>query len=404
MLGRTYRSLGLLLVLAALGCSSEVPGASSRGRTNQRSGPQPGSVDNPRSSTPGLAPSSSNPGSVPSLSGAAGSGPKAAPNLDPNTCASAQVTASRITPKVYLLIDGSGSMNADFGGGGTRWQVLRNALVGPDGVVARLESVVEFGAGVYSNNDPMMCPSMTDTPPALKNLAGITAAVPAVETGGGTPTGEALQRVVDALPDFSVQGPDTGANLPPIIILATDGEPNGCAEGVVCDWAMDWASCLGGLLNSLANAPVTYETTLAAVRTAAAKKIPVWVVSLADGLNAIPDLQRTANIGAGLAEDASPGATIYSPQNPNELTDTLALLIGDVVSCEVELAGTLSVDRACEGTVQINGTALNCNDEQGWKPVDETRIVLQGEACTKFKSDPSVVLDARFPCDVVTPL
>jgi hypothetical protein len=393
----TTRALGWFLILAA-GCSADAE-LSDRSRGNNPLQPGGEQGDTFRPGTVAV-PGSSNPSSQPS---AAGSGAKPAPNLDSNTCASAQVTASRITPTVYLVIDGSSSMSDEFGGGGTRWNVLRNALIGQDGVVSRLESVVEFGTAVYSNNNPDTCPAMAETAPALNNLETIIAGYPDVETGGGTPTGEALQQVVDSLPDFSVQGPDAEPQTAPIIILATDGEPNGCAEGFICDW-VNWDDCLGKLLTSLANAPITYETTLAAARAAAAKAIPIWVVSLADGLDASADLQRTANIGAGLPEDASPGATIYSPQNPNELTETLTQLIGDVVSCEVELAGTLSVDRACEGSVQINGSPLNCNDEQGWKPVDESRIVLQGDACARFKSDPSVVLDARFPCDVVTPL
>ena len=49
-----------------------------------------------------------------------------------------------------------------------------------------------------------------------------------VEPGGGTPTGEALQKVVDSLPDYGSMLDSTEAA--PIIILATDGEPNGCAN------------------------------------------------------------------------------------------------------------------------------------------------------------------------------
>jgi hypothetical protein len=124
---------------------------------------------------------------------------------------------------------------------------------------------------------------------------------------------------------------------------------------------------------------------------------------MADGLNSIPDLQKTANIGAGLADDASPGATIYSPTNTAELTTTLTKLIGDAVVCDVQLAGTLAVQRACEGSVTMNGVALDCNSDQGWKALDDKHIVLQGSACAKFKSDPSVQLEARFPCDVVRP-
>lgn len=321
---------------------------------------------------------------------------------NPNTCASARVHASRITPTVYLVVDGSSSMNEVFGGMGTRWNVLRDALVGQNGVVAKLESVVNFGLTIYSNNDPMMCPAFGEVKPALKNYQAITAGYPMMETGGGTPTGEALQHVVDSLPDFSSVAPDQVVSAPPIVVLATDGEPNGCASGVICNW-VDWANCLGQLLGSLANAAPTYDSTLAAVRAAKAKGIAVWVVSLADGLNAIPDLQKTANIGAGLDDNASPGATIYSPRNPDELTGTLTKLIGDVVSCDVALDGALVVARACEGTVTMNGVPVDCGSDQGWKAIDEKHIALQGTACEKFKSDPLITLDARFPCDVITP-
>jgi hypothetical protein len=327
---------------------------------------------------------------------------KPASIMDPNTCASASVTASRVTPTVYLVVDGSSSMNAQFGGMGTRWQVLRESLVGSNGVVAKLESVVHFGMMIYSNNDPMKCPATTEVKPAINNYMAISGAYPAMETGGGTPTGEALQQVVDSLPDFTAVAPDQGVQVPPIIVLATDGEPNGCANGVICNW-VDWANCLGQLLGSLANAAPTYDTTLKAVRAAKAKGIAVWVVSLADGLNNIPDLQKTANIGAGLDDTANPPATIYSPKNPDELVGTLSKLIGDVVSCDVTLEGVLDTKRACEGTVVMNGLTLDCNNDQGWKPVDEKHIQLQGTACEKFKSDPLAVLDARFPCDVVRP-
>jgi Mg-chelatase subunit ChlD len=347
----------------------------------------------------GLDTGPSNGGLLPGA-GAPGRPPEKLPE---GVCASAKVSATRITPTVILVIDGSSSMNMPLGGGGgggTRWQVLREALVGQSGVVTKLDSVVNFGMAIYSNSDPMACPTMVEVKPAAKNLMTMSAQYPAMETGGGTPTGEALQKVVDGLPDFNnLLDSDT---KPPIIILATDGEPNGCANAATCNW-VDWANCLGQLLGTLAAAPATYDTTLTAVRAAKTKGIPLWVISLANGLNAIPDLQRTANIGAGLAETANPGATIYSPTNPDELTSTLTKLIGDVVECDVSLNGTLNVARACEGTVNMNSVKLECNSADGWKPLDEKHISLQGSACQKFKSDPSVLLDAQFPCGVIVP-
>lgn len=393
-----------LLIAAVGGCGAaeDTPGRSTTGGAPFGSG---------RNGSTGSKPSTSNPfgnpdigtAGAPGLAPMVGSDSKPPSINDPNTCASASVRASRITPTVYLVVDGSGSMNAPFGGGGTRWTVLREALVGTNGVVTKLESVVSFGMNIYSNNDPMKCPATVEVMPTKMNFKAISGAYPGMETGGGTPTGEALQRVVDSLPDFNTVAPDQAVNAPPIIILATDGEPNGCAAGAACNWAADWAACLGGLLTSLGNAPASYDTTLAAARAAKAKGIQLWVVSLADGLNSNPNLQRTANIGAGLDEMAMPGATIYSPTNPDELTGTLSKLIGDVVSCDVALDGSLVVSRACEGTVTMNGAALDCGSDQGWKAVDEKHIALTGDACTKFKADPLVSLDARFPCDVVTP-
>jgi hypothetical protein len=333
------------------------------------------------------------------------SGPTVPVKLPEGVCAQATVTASRIVPTVYLVIDGSSSMNAPFGGG-TRWSVLREALVGANGVVTRLETVVKFGMTIYGNSNPMMCPQLVEVkPPALNNLATMSGMYPQVETGGGTPTGEALQGVVDGLPDFTTPTLDGPQEKAPIIILATDGEPNGCNEGLTmalnCATAADPFACLGNAVGALANAAATYETTIKAAQTAKDKMIPVWVVSLAAGLNNIPDLQRTANIGAGLDDNAMPGATIYSPENPDDLTNTLTKLIGDVVDCQVELNGTLDAARACEGIVKMNGTPIECGSPEGWAAVDSKHIALQGMACATFKSDPSVYLEAQFPCDVV---
>jgi hypothetical protein len=328
--------------------------------------------------------------------------------LPDGVCAGATVTAMRLIPTVYLVIDGSSSMNAPFGGG-TRWSVLRDALVGPNGVVTKLESVVQFGMTIYGNSNPTMCPALVEVkPPALNNLMNMAGMYPQVETGGGTPTGEALQGVVDGLPDFSAPTLDGPQAQAPIIILATDGEPNGCSQAIAaaanCAAAADPFMCLGDALGQqIATAAATYDTTLKAVQTAKDKMIPVWVVSLAEGLNNIPDLQRTANIGAGLDDNAMPGATIYSPTNPDDLTNTLVKLIGDVVQCTVELNGTLDVARACEGTVNMNGAPLECGGAEGWRAVDPKHIELQGMACATFKSDPTVFLDARFPCGVVQP-
>jgi hypothetical protein len=397
----TRMVFGTLVSLASLSACSSEPGAT--GSRINGGGPkspviQQGAAAGTGSLIPNANPSSTLPSSA---------APGGMVKLPEGVCAAATITATRSIPTVYLVIDGSSSMNAPFGGG-TRWRVLRDALVGANGVVTKLETVVKFGMTLYGNSNPMMCPTLVEVkPPALNNLATMVSMYPEIEVGGGTPTGEALQIVVDGLPDFSQPTLDGVMEKAPIIILATDGEPNGCnvaiAAALDCLMTGDLEACAGDLLMQAANAAATYDSTLAAVRTAKEKQIPVWVVSLAAGLNTIPDLQRTANIGAGLDENASPPATIYSPENPDDLTNTLTKLIGDVVDCTVALNGTLDVKRACEGTVNMNGNPLECNGPDGWVPADNKHITLQGVSCATFKSDPAVFLDARFPCGVVQP-
>ena len=316
------------------------------------------------------------------------------PAMNVARCAPKAEPVARKAPRVHFLVDGSGSMNATFGDG-TRWSVLRKALVDAGGVIDQLDDRVEFGLTIYSNKEPMTCPQLTEVEPALMSLAKLRAAYPAVEVGGGTPTGEALQHLVDALPDFSMRSDGT------TIVVATDGEPNGCSATAACDWSANASGCLGNLVSSLSNAPPTYATTLAAVRAARAKNIRVWVVSLANDLAQIPDLQQTANLGAGLEATAKPGAQIYSPKSLTDLTETLGSLVPKqaAVSCELVLDGKLMLDRACEGSVALAGKKLACNAANGWKATDAKRITLQGDACEQLKSAPDASLTLSFPCD-----
>ena len=59
------------------------------------------------------------------------------------------------------------------------------------------------------------------------------------------------------------------------------------------------------------------------------------------------------------------------------------------------------VAQALERTVVINGNALDCDSDNGWRAVDETHIELTGEACDRFIGDPSVMVNASWPCGVI---
>ena len=324
------------------------------------------------------------------------------------SCASVRITASRVIPTVQLVIDGSGSMEDDFGNT-TRWAAVRDALLSDTGIVQRLEGVVQFGMSIYQTGGQGMnsCPALTGPAPAINNFDAINGAW-LDQPGGATPTAEAMEMVVASMSGTLNQLDQTIG--PQIIILATDGAPNGCAGGL--DWAL-WATCTflnpmdpacAGLNMMLENDG--YVRTLQAARDAQAKGIKVYVLDLSDGGANQAELQKVANVGIGLAEDATPAAPLYVPTDPAALASALETIIGGTATCSVALEGEITnMDAACgaSSTVELSGEPLACGDANGWQIVDATHIELVGEACTRWVTSTDASLNARFPCNVVRP-
>jgi hypothetical protein len=337
------------------------------------------------------------------------------------TCGKSDLNASRILPSVMLVVDGSSSMQSGYGaiptdagvadggmgatmGGGipgitppaagqsSRWGAVRTALIDPtNGVVPKLQGLVKFGLAVFGTQPSCPLPAgIID--PALNNAPAITSGLPVQPPGTYTPTGVALDMIVDKLPDPS-QALD-GTIEPQIIVLATDGDPNSCGMG-------DPNDPLGALL---AGPPMTdYAPSIAAAMKLQAKHQRMYVISVGQDA-AKQHLQEMANLGAGLQQNESPGATVYYPEDPAALADTLAMLIGKEVPCDVELSGKgVVMGSECMGTVTINGNELPCNGPDGWKLKDATHITLQGMACEMFKNASDAMLHAEFPCEALIP-
>jgi hypothetical protein len=109
-------------------------------------------------------------------------------------------------------------------------------------------------------------------------------------------------------------------------------------------------------------------------------------------------LQQIANIGAGAAQGTN--AQLYEPTTPADLTAALELLVGGAIGCDLALDGMVVTGRECEGTVELNGTKLACNNANGWILSDPRHVRLQGTACDQLKKSADAVLDARFPCAI----
>jgi hypothetical protein len=305
---------------------------------------------------------------------------RAALDGEPTVCADVTVAARRVTPTVVLVVDPSGSMTARFGDS-NRWDALRDSLLRvPDGFVYAPQSSVRFGLALYTAEAPGdgpvvgMCPMITWVDPAVDNFPAISAVYGSTRPVDETPTGESIDAVLDRLAAIPDPPPD-----PTILVLATDGEPDTC---------------------TVPNPQRGQPETLAAVQRALRAGIRTYVVSVGDEVSRA-HLQEVANAGVGVAP-GPPDAPYWVAGDDEGLRDALRTIIGGALSCELELRGMISdLSRACDGTVLLNRAPVPCDDPDGWRAVDATHIELQGESCRRLLSTPDVVLEARFPCDVV---
>jgi len=300
------------------------------------------------------------------------------------TCADTVVRTNRVIPTVMLIVDQSGSMDDDFGDGGTRWNVLRDFLLQqPDGLIDDLQSQVSFGLAMYSArslpDSPLPdgeCPIVTTIPPALDNFDAIAAAYRANEPIDDTPTGDSIEKI---LQDLNIGVDPDAMQSPLVFVLATDGEPDRCEE---LDPQTDTAK----------------DEAIAAVQHAFTLGVRTFVISVGNEVGA-DHQQAIANAGLGRGP-GDPDAEYWVAGDDQSLRDALRQIVGAQVGCDVKLQGKVTGGNACAGHVLLNGTPLQCDDPDGWELVDPEHIRLRGAACDQLKQSDDLLLDVKFPCNV----
>lgn len=325
----------------------------------------------------GLIPTAEDPW-VPPPDGPADVGPH-----DGESCASAEVDIERVVPTVWLMIDGSGSMGTPLLGGGTRWSVLREALLDPAaGLVTNLQQSVAFGLYVYDGGllppNPLQsadCPRVVSVDPALNNYDSLVAAYPLFQTGSSTTTHWALvelQKRIAAQPQPQFNGPT-------YVVLATDGQPN------ICDFH-----------DGIPSNPLLRDQAVQTVRELAMAGTRSFVISVAaDEPGLAAHLQEVATAG-------STGKSAFTPETKADLVEALSEAIGEAVSCDIRIQGEVAPGLECSGTVTLNGTALECGSPDGYRIKEDYQTVeLQGAACQQLRTNSDVVLHATFPCGAV---
>ncbi len=282
------------------------------------------------------------------------------------SCASVNFTATQVIPSIQLVIDRSGSMGQAFSGTMTRYQAMREALVGSTGVVAGLQAKARFGASLYSSDSP--CPRLYNTTTRdLMNFQQVQQLIDSQSPSGNTPTPGAIDQTV-AL--FASNPPPMGS--PPIIVLATDGLPNNCAGGD------------------------TQAESVVAAQNAYNAGIRTFVLGIAGVNDAF--LQNMANAGQGIQQGQT-AAKYYTANSPADLKTAFEQIIGGVVSCELNINGTVDPELAKGGDVKLNGMQLTYGTD--WEVVNATTIKLVGQACDTLKGSANPQVQASFPCGAV---
>jgi hypothetical protein len=288
-------------------------------------------------------------------------------------CAEVSVSVEPMIPTIILLVDQSSSMEQDFAGQ-TRWEALYETIMGGDGTVAMLQSQVRFGLTLYSSengDEGGQCPMLTVVDPALDNFEAIDAVYDPADPIDETPTGESLAIVAGTLADFAEPGPKA-------IVLATDGEPDTCA---------------------VPNPQEGQPESIQAVQDAFAAGISTYVISVGTEVGE-DHLQDVANVGVGKDIDDANPAPFYVALDAADLVTAFEAIIGDFTSCEIPIDGIVDLPQACDGTLLLDGMELTCPDD--WTMLDESTIVLVGDACETWKDGGSHAVSASWPCGAVS--
>jgi hypothetical protein len=294
---------------------------------------------------------------------------------DANNCPAVHFTPMPTTPAIEIVLDRSGSMTMNDIPP-SRFQAMEDGLFNATtGAVTTTQNQVYFGELMFAGDQtPCLLTTGFTVPRALNNasaLQSLTASHP--PNGGSTPTANAIDA---AVADFAANPPPAGTS--PIILLATDGQPNSCGGG-------------GGTGPSITSVKNAY--------TAGIRTFILGLAGVADQY-----LQDIANAGTGRMTGQSPNcascAPFYTANNPATLSAALTSIITGVLSCDLTITGMVDPATASQGTVTLNGMVLTYGTDWTVDP-NGTTIHLLGNACSTLKNSTNPTVDASFPCGVV---
>lgn len=282
-----------------------------------------------------------------------------------------------VAPSIYMLVDASGSMANQLDQNRPRpWPIdeFQAAITMlPDALLA--ESRV--GVGQYPFQPPPD-PAATCTYEHLLDIAPgqameVRDAANAIEPFGDTPTGYALQQVLE---QGILDDPTDPLNdsRPKAVVLVTDGDPT-----VACD--------SGTPINSRAMAQ---PEAVAGAQALADDGVPVFVVGFQSGA----DPARLDEIAAAGGTDApDPTRRHFVAGNSAELVTALQSIRDETAICRFEVMNT--TPQVDELLVDVEGSPV-AEDPQNGYTYDAGVLTLNGAACDSLGADPTTAINVKL--------
>jgi hypothetical protein len=311
-------------------------------------------------------------------------------------CMHAVQETRRIHTDIFILLDASGSMNCPISddvcddarivptAGTTRWTVAKGAI---DALLSAPSSVGrEFGLGLLTNaSEPASCDPATLVTPRI-DIGPPTGAGPIIDAiatfspRGTTPMTPALQGAIAYAQAYATTTPNRIA----VVLLVTDGVPNGCDSTLASTAMTAGAGFLG--------APLVKTFLL--------------------GVGNAPGLDDVALRGSG----GFTRALAPSPDLPMQI-DQLLQTIEASTSCDFVLRSMTdrsldydstvvlaTIDDAAPVSIGRVDNAAACTEAGGWyydvnPPGAPTMVILCPQSCSPLKSADTSKVDVTLACD-----
>jgi len=328
------------------------------------------------------------------------------PTADAN-CGGQVKDLKRRPPNILLVIDRSASMSDTSKG--NIWTFVVPAV---KSVIQSTESELQWGMLMFPFGDGSECSagtmpavSQVNPPVGLGNYSAISALIPVVATGNGTPTDSAITAGMNYLKSVP-------NDYPRYMVLATDGVP----------------SCVGTASSSTSNGVKTGVTAaVGAIGAAYAAGIPTFVVGInsPSSSSSLNDLTEMADAGgealphatcpAGASASACAGATytgFYLATDQTALTAALSKIMGAINSCQIQLQVAppnpsfvaVKVTDTSGQSVQVFQKGSGSETAAGtWSYVDVANSVIQleGAACNTISAGAGGTFEIWYGCDSV---